>query len=380
MARIGQGAKRYFWRGFVLRFMSALPVVFIVLSTTGLGMETQNVQHYKLISTVEYAGEGQFRNQAVTMLTVTKGPLSGNEVQYSFTAKDPNSTSGQQASSMAFSFVIDKDTRRVSRATEDLTFWARVNNESVKSLKRVTRDNVGKTWKQSVDLSSLGEVSIEKLSFTLTAIQTRTGAFGEMIAVRALSEPFVVKIDKKFFRSKISTVYLFDPGIEDIYLSISVFEAAGDAGGLKETLRHEVATYRTDAAGVPVDLSDVGRDFEKLVAKLGLSQGSLEVVEESPLPQWALSQGLRAAQVANICSAAVCEGALNPVATVSIPIARVLESQRENARGGAGIFQRLVSGFGWNLPTAAIIGGAIAIPIAVSGGGGGGGHGVASPR
>ena len=380
MARIGQGAKGYSWRGLVLRLASALPAVFLMFGATCLGMETQSVQHYKLISTVEYTGEGQFRNQAVTVLTVTKEPLAGNEVQYSFTAKDPNSTSDQQASSMMFSFVIDRDTRRVSRATEDLTFWARVNNESVKSLKRVTRDNVGKTWKQSVDLSSLGEVPVEKLSFTLTAIQTRANAFGEMIAVRALSEPFVVKIDKKFFRSKISSVYLFDADIEDIYLSISVFEAAGDVGGLKETLRHEVATYRTDAAGVAPDLSDISRDFEKLLAKVGLSQSSLEIVEESPLPQWALSQGLRAAQVANICSAAVCEGALNPVATVSIPIARVLESQRENARGGAGIFQRIVSGFGWNLPTAAIIGGAIAIPIAVSGGGGGGGGGVASPR
>ena len=377
MARIGQGARTYVLRGLVLRLMFALPAVF---GAVCLGGDTEGVQYYKLISTVEYAGEGQFRNQAVTMLTVTKEPLSENEVRYSFTAKDSNSTSDQQPSSMAFSFVIDRDTRRVSHATDDLMFWANVNNESVESLKPVTRDSVGKTWRQSVDLSSLDEASIEKLSFTLTAIEARTNAFGEMIAVRALSEPFVVRIDKKFFRSKINTVYLFDPDIEDVYLSISVFEAAGDVGGLKETLRHEVATYRTDAEGVPVDLSDVGKDFEQFIAKVGLSPSSLEVVDESPLPQWALSRGLRAAQVANICSSAVCEGALNPVTTVSIPIARILESQRENARGGAGIFQRIVSGFGWNLPTAAIIGGAIAIPIAVSGGGGGGGGGVASPR
>ena len=53
----------------------------------------------------------------------------------------------------------------------------------------------------------------------------------------------------------------------------------------------------------------------------------MKVVEESPLPQWAQSEGLTAAQVANICAALACEGAPNPVVTVCIPAARTVGAQ-----------------------------------------------------
>jgi len=193
-----------------------------------------------------------------------------------------------------------------------LVFWAKVNNESVKSLKKVTSDDVTQTWTQSVDLSSLQNPPFDELNFTSTSIRVTTRAFGEMIAVAALSEPFSVKAGRDSVSSTVNTVYLFNPQIEDVYMSISVFEAATEARGFKETLRHEVATYKTDPAGVPVDLSDVGRDFARLVAKVGLSESGLEVIRESPLPRWARSEGLSAAQVAHICSATVCEGTLRP--------------------------------------------------------------------
>lgn len=372
-------ALKRFRRGRVLYLILMLPLVLLVFGVAGPAAGAESVQYYQMISTVEYAGKGQFRNQVVNILTVRKQPLPSGEVQYSFTARDPNSNSGQPSAPSSFSFVIDAKTRHVSRASTELAFWARVNNECVKSLQKVTAANVGKTWKESVDLSSLDDAPFDNLSFTLTAIRASTNAFGEMTAVRALSEPFPVKIGKRPLVCKVNTVYLFDPNIEEIFLSISVFEAATDVSGFKETLRHEVATYRTDAAGAPADLSDVGGDFERLVAKVGLKKDSLDVLEESSLPRWARSEGLRSAQVANICSAAVCEGALNPVVTISIPTASVLELQREGTRGGASIFERIGSGFGWNWQTGAIIGGAIAIPIAVSGGGGGSGHAVASP-
>ncbi len=92
-------------------------------------------------------------------------------------------------------------------------------------------------------------------------------------------------------------------------------------------MRHEVATYRTDSAGASVDLSGLGREFEKFVRKVGLSRKGVKVVKESPLPQWAQSEGLAAAQVANICAAMACEGAPNPVITVCIPAARTVGAQ-----------------------------------------------------
>jgi len=374
MARINQDETKCFWRGLVLHFMIALCVVFQVFDATSLAKDEETVQHYKMISTVEYVGQGQFRNQVVTIFTVTKEPLPDDKVRYSFATHDPNLGPSQE-SLMAFSFVIDRSTRNMSGTDKDLAFWTQVHNESVKSLDKVTKDYVGKTWKQSIDLSSLGGSPFDELRFTLTAIQLKTKAFGEMIAVRAMSEPFFVKIIKGSFRSRINTLYLFGPDVEDIYLSISVFEAATDVNDFKESLRHEVATCKTDVTGVPVDLSDVGENFEKLLAKVGLRSGSLEIVKESPLPQWASSRGLRAAQVANICSAVACEGALNPVATISMPAVKVLQSQRVTAGGaGASIFAIITRGFGWNLPTAAIISTATAVPIAITGGGGGGVH------
>ena len=216
----------------------------------------------------------------------------------------------------------------MSGVGEDMAFWAKVNNESVKSLKqKVTKENVGTTWKQSFGLSSLSDSLPSRLGFTLTAIELKTEVFGEMIAVRALSEPFFVKSGTDSIRSKINAIYLFDPKIEDIYLSISVFEGTTNVNGHKEILRHEVATYRTDSAGASVDLSGLGREFEKFVRKVGLSRKGVKVVEESPLPQWAQSEGLAAAQVTNICAAMACEGAPNPVITVCIPAARTVGSQ-----------------------------------------------------
>jgi hypothetical protein len=309
--------------------MMSLSMMLLASSgTTVLAVEQESIQHFKMISVVEYTGKGQFRNQVETLFTVRKEALSNNEVQYFLTGNDLNPNLTNQSSSTGFSFILDKNTRHLSGVGEDMAFLARVNNESVKSLKiKVTKDNVGKTWKQSFSLSSLSDSLPSRLEFTLTAIELKTETFGEMIAVRALSEPFFVKSGKDSIRSKINAIYLFDPKIEDIYLSISVYEAATDANGSKEMLRHEVATYRTDSAGASVDLSGLGQEFEKFVRNVGLSRKGVKVVEESPLPQWAQSEGLAAAQVANICAAMACEGAPNPVVTVCIPAARTVGLQ-----------------------------------------------------
>lgn len=309
--------------------ITALSIMLLASSgTISLAMEQESVQHFKMISVVEYTGEGQFRNQVETLFKVRKDSLSNNEVQYFFTGNDQNPNLTNQTSSTGFSFILDRNTRHMSGVGEDMAFWAKVNNESVKSLKlKVTKENVGTTWKQTFGLSSLSDSLPSRLGFTLTAIELKTEMYGEMIAVRALSEPFFVKSGTDSIRSKINAIYLFDPKIEDIYLSISVFEAATDAYGSKEILRHEVATYRTDSAGASVDLSGLGKEFEKFVRKVGLSRKGVKVVEESPLPQWAQSEGLAAAQVANICAALACEGAPNPVITVCIPAARTVGAQ-----------------------------------------------------
>jgi hypothetical protein len=302
-----------------------------------LAAENENLQHYKMISTVEYTGKGQFRNQAETIFTVRKQPLPDDKVRHCLSANNfdlagDGLNSEQQPFSKDLSFIIDRKTRQLSGVDENLALWAKINNECVNSLRKVTKKDVGKTWKQSFNLSSLGEALPGELKFTVTAIQVKTQVFDEMIAVRALSEPFVVKAAKGKgdvgpVLSRVNAIYIFDPEIEDIYVSISVFEATTNINGPEEKLRREVVTYRTDAMGVPADFSGLGRNFERFVRKVGLHRKSLKVDKASPLPQWALSEGIHAAQLTNMYAAMACEGAFNPVVTVCIPAARVVEMQ-----------------------------------------------------
>jgi hypothetical protein len=309
--------------------MMTLSMMLLLSSgVVGLASGEQDVEHFKMISVVEYTGKGQFRNQVETLFKVRKKALSNNEYQYFITGSDLNPNLTNKSSLATSSFILDRNTHHLSGISEDMTFWAKVNNESVQSLKiKVTKDSVGKTWKQSFDLSPLGDSLPRILGFTLTAIELKTEMYGEMIAVRALSEPFFVKTGNDSIKSKINAMYLFDQKVEDVYLSISVFEGNTDANGYKETLRHEVATYKTDSTGSSVDLSGLGQEFEKFVREIGLSGKGIKVVEEMPLPQWTQSEGLTAAQVANICAAMACEGAPNPVITVCIPAAQTIGAQ-----------------------------------------------------
>jgi len=347
-----------FWakQGFYL-MMALSAVLLLTFGKVSLAVENESTQHFKMLSTVEYSGKGQFRNQVEAMFTVRKQPLDDDKVRYFLSTNDfdllrrdmleeaagGNLDVGQQPSSGELSFVVDRKTKHLSVDNKYLPILEMVNNQCVKSLKKVTKENIGKTWKQSFNFPSLGKslpdelkFTLDELKFTLTAIRVETEVLGEMIAVRALSERFDVRAPNKkagigSIKSRIGTIYLFDPEIEDIYLSISVFEARTNMNGSLEKLRHEVATYMTDTAGVSLDLSGLGKNFETLVRKIGLTKKSFKVVKESPLPQWALSEGLNNSQVAGICAAIACEGASNPVATVCIPVARTVEMQSRGA-------------------------------------------------
>ena len=175
----------------------------------------------------------------------------------------------------------------------------------------------------------------KKLSLTMSAINVNTDEYGPMIAVRALSEPFVVSMldsegKVKDIKSRIRSAYLFDKDIEEIYLSISVFDASADIASKNEKLHHEVATYKTNAQGQAVDLKGLGKDFENFVRKVGLTNSDLKIEKEAALPQWAQSEGLRAAQISNICASTACEGAINPVSSICLPSAQTLQLQSMN--------------------------------------------------
>lgn len=363
-------------QGFSLA-MSLSIALLLTFGRLGLAVQKESVQNYKLLSALEYSGRSQFRNQVETLCMVRKLASSDDKVQYFLSTNDFDLSgnnllnSDERSSLKEWSFVIDDKTQYLSSTGKDSAFLEKVTNQCVKTLQKVTKNNVGKTWKQGFELSFLGDSVPRELKFTLTAIRLKTEVFGELIAVRALSEPFSVKIAKEkggigSVQSKINSVYVFDPEFEDVYLSISVFKATTNINGFNETLRHVVTTRKADTAGQPVDFSDLGKnkDFKKLVSKLGVTS-SLKVVKGAPLPQWARTEGIRAAQIANICAATSCEGALNPVATVCLPAARTVELQSSGELITTGAPLAALYGgegqgggwdwdwFGWNWQTAA---------------------------
>ena len=332
--------------GMVLIICLAMASLLLLPASAIATAEGTSTQYFKMLSTVEYDGNGQFRHQVESLFNVKKQLLPDNRVHYFISSNDFDLTGGslaegQSPSSKEVSFIVDKGTKRLSEGGEDLALFTTVNNKCVESLKKISRDNIGKTWNQSFDLSFLGSMLPKELKFNLTAIEPQTEAFGKMIAVRALSEPFIVRVTdddgkEATVQARINSAYLFDPQIEDVYMSVSVFECQTNMNGFKESLRHEVATYRTNEAGKSVDLTGLGKDFESLVRKVGLSRTGLKITKIVPLPAWVQTKGLRAAQVSNICAAVACEGSLNPVAAITISAARTVGMQAAGKLVAAG--------------------------------------------
>lgn len=297
-----------------------------------------SVEHQKMLSTIEYSGNGQFKHQVETLLTIEKEPLSSDRTRYSISSKDFSffqPESNREPVTDNITFIVDEKTGRLSNSKGNLTLMEKANNLCISSIEKVTKENIGKTWKQSFDLSSFDYSLPKNLTFTMTAINVNTEKYGKMIAARALSEPFVVSVlnsegKVKEVKSRIRAAYLFDSEIDEIYLSMSVFNAAADIDSKNEKLKYEVATYKTDDEGVAVDLNGLGKDFESFVRKVGLTTQDLKIEKETALPQWALSEGLRAMQLSNICAAAACEGALNPVTTITLPASRAAALQSAN--------------------------------------------------
>ena len=95
----------------VLQFFVMSCIVFQIFCTNGLivASERESVQHYKMISVVEYSGKSQFRNQAESIFTVRQEALSGNSVRYTLSQNDINPSVNQQGyQQIASSFILDK--------------------------------------------------------------------------------------------------------------------------------------------------------------------------------------------------------------------------------------------------------------------------------
>jgi len=296
-----------------------------------------SLQHYKMLSSVEYTGKTQFRHQIETLVTVRKQILPEGKVKYFVSADNLGLGSGEPGSHErpafnGLSFVVDRAKGLLSGGDRHLGLLEKINNECVPALTRLPQEHVGKTWKQSFHLAAVDPVLPEELRLTLTATALSTKRFGTLIGVRALSEPFVVKMadapkDAGTLTARINVAYLFDAKLEEIYLSLSVFHAHTTMNGGNEILRHEVATYKTDATGASIDLGGLGTKFAAFAREVGLTNKGWTVKEQAPLPGWAQSEGLMAAEAASVCAAVACEGAPNPVAMIYVPLTRTIAMQ-----------------------------------------------------
>jgi len=300
-----------------------------------------SLQYYKMISTVEFSGKGQYRNAVETLLAVKKEILSDNQVRYSLSARDYDISGSGASVPGVISFVVDPQTKKITDGDKDLVLFEKIANQCVNALKETPVKNIGKTWSQSFSLPFLGKSFPRELKFTLTAIQLKNKELGEMIAVRALSEPFAVKTMKAdgktgSISSRINSIYLFDSQISEVYLSASVFAGSTDINGSKESLRHEIAAYISNQDGKPLITTNLGKDFEKLIRKVGLTSKALAIKKKSSLPNWACFEGLRTSQVANICASIACEGGLNPVSTIYMPVVRTISLQSSGSLASIG--------------------------------------------
>jgi len=338
MNSVNKNRTKCFWARQDLYLVVLLGIMLLLpFAKAEIAVENESVQNFKMISTVEYEGKGQFRNHVEALFTAKRQLLPDDKVQYSLSTNDFDLIGGdlnaaQQTSSQELSFIVDRKNGYLSDVSEELTFFAEISNRCIESLDKTTKDNVGKTWKQSFVLPFFGGSLPDELKFTLTAISLESKVFDKMIAVRALSEPFIIKVPKEKgslgdVKSSIGAVYLFDSEIENIHMSMSVFEATTRINGFKENLRHEVATYMTDSEGNSVDFSGLDKEFGKFVRKVGLTNKAVKVVKEVPLPRWAQSEGLSFAQIANICTATACEGAPNPVSMIYMPVSHTVAMQ-----------------------------------------------------
>jgi len=348
------------------------------IAGTVRAVDCESVQQYKMQSVLEYSGKTQFCNKAETIFTARKHLLSNGKSRYVLSADDISGIGDRVPSSLKeLSFVIDRKTQELSGADKKLTLLEKVTNQCAASLKQVNKNNVGKTWKQAFDLSSIGSSVPDQMRFTLTAIPIQTESHGELIAVRAMSEPFFVDITGGAARCKMNCAYVFCSDFEEIFMSVSVFGAATTCNGYAEGLKHTVTTWKVDSSGQPAKFDELGenRDFKRLVDRLGVTR-NVKIAKAAPLPKWARSEGVRTAQVANLCGSLSCEGALNPVATIYLPVASTvgLQSVGESltmakvlagaegsetpagagATGGGGgeFFGGAFDFIGWNWPTA----------------------------
>jgi hypothetical protein len=337
-----------FWLRFLLAVIISLPVGQIAYAQQQQ-LARQRTDYFKLVSTVEYtAKQGnesrQYRHQAEPWFMVTTVPQTNEQRHYHLITNDLKLQDANLQQKYQYAGEINYDLtekRFMTGVDSDLMHLQKMNNECIKSIDGKAPKEVGKTWTCRFNLGTFNHYSLpDELKFTVTSIKVPTDELGDFIAVRAISDPFLVKAAAQtegygFVKCKIASVYLFDPNVyrtneEDIYASAMVFLAATKMDGMTQQYRYEFGTYKTDANAASADMNGLGLELEGFVREIRLIPQPIEVDKPCGLPMWAKSEIVNAAQLASTCAAVACEqDIVNPVASIYLAAARTYQLQDE---------------------------------------------------
>jgi len=337
-----------FWLRFLLAVVIGLPSGQMVYAQRQR-LSEQRTDYFKLISTVEYTAQRgneskQYRHQAEPWFAVTTIPRTNEQRHYHLITDDLRFQSQylEQKHEDAGEINYDLTEKRLMTDVDsDLLALQKMNNECIKTIGGKAPKEVGKTWTCRFNLGIFNHYSLpNELKFTVTSVKIPTDKLGDLVAVRAISDPFLVKAAAQiegygFVKCKIACVYLFDPyvyetGEEDVYASAMVFLAATKMDGTTQQYRYEFGTYKTDADAKAIDMNGLGLELEDFVREIQLTLQSIEVKNSCCPPQWIRSEIANAAQLASACAAVACEqNIVNPVASIYLTAARVYQLQQE---------------------------------------------------
>lgn len=338
-----------FWLRFLLAVVVSLPWGRIAYAQRQQRFLEQKTEYFKLVSTVEYiAKQGdesrQYRHQAEPWFMVTSAPQSNGQIYYNLITsdlkfEDANAQQQYQDAGEINYNLMEK--RFMTGVDVDLAHLQKMNNVCIDTIDGKAPKEVGEKWTVRFNLGVFDHYSLpDELKFTVTSIKVPTDELGDFVAVRAISDAFLVKAAAQtegygFVKCKIAAVYLFDPYVndtneEDIYASAMVFLAATKMDGMTQQYRYEFGTYKTDANAVSADMNGLGFELEDFVREIQLIPQPIEVDNPCGLPQWAKSEVVNAAQLASTCAAVACEqDIVNPVASIYLAAARVYQLQQE---------------------------------------------------
>jgi hypothetical protein len=338
-----------FWLRFLLAVIVSFPAGQIVHAQQ-IQDARQKIDYFHLISTVEYtAKQGnekkQYRHQMESCFTVTSWQTSAKQKHYDILATQLKMKNGYVYNEYKDISRINydlTDQRYMTSVDDDLQHLKKMNNQCIDTLKDEDIKGPNKTWTCRFNLGIFKHYSLpDELKFTVSSIKVPTKKLGDLVAVRAISDPFMVKVigqveNYGYVKCQVASVYLFNPYVlnrneEDLYASATSFVAATKMDDMTQQYRYEFGTYKTDVNGTPIDINGLDYVFEGFTKKIQLATQPIEVNKPTGMPFWAKSEIVNAAQLASTCSAVACEQTIvNPVSSIYLAAARAYEFQDDS--------------------------------------------------